>query len=203
MDKILKALKCANCNQILSSPVILPCHHSICKRHVMTEQSETPTTTIRCCKCGEDHRIPEKSGEFPVSEALAEILAANVDKLDFGTVHKEAKKSCQLLEDLLTEIKPLTKDPYNFIHESIENLRNIVQLKEEEIKLRIDQEVKFIFAELDDFEKECKSNVYCSSYQIESQKFESQMEKAQSELNSLIESLNELDNRKNIFNRII
>lgn len=181
MNKIIKAIQCVNCREILDSPIILPCSHSICKKHC--EQS------TKCFKCGSDHEIP-KDG-FPSFKALAKIIATNIDKLDFGDVHKNAKKSCESFEELLKEIENLLKDPFHLTHERISDLKNTVQLKGEEIRLMIDQKIKDMLETLDDYERQCKDYLTTNEYATVSSKFD--LESAQHQLNKWIETLNKLE----------
>lgn len=181
MNKIISAIQCVNCREILDSPIILPCSHSICKKHC--EQS------IKCFKCGSDHDIP-KDG-FPSFKALAKIIATNIDKLDFGNVHKTAKKSCEAFEELLKEIENLLKDPFHLTHERISDLKNTIQLKGEEIKLMVDQKMKEMWETLDDYERQCKDYLSSSKYATVSSKFD--LESSQHQLNKWTETLNKLE----------
>lgn len=188
MDKILNAIKCVNCQEILTTPVLLPCYHSICKSHVKVDNKNT----VRCGKCGSEHSVPV-NGEFPLNEALDVIIKANVARLDFGSLHREAKKSCETFENLLNEIEILLNDPFCLAHDHIGGLKNNIQIKGEELKLRIDQEMKKLFDRLDDYQKQCKSYVTCAEYQVESQKFNNQLKTARAELSNWIENLNMLE----------
>ena len=60
MDKVKKAIKCVNCLEVLKSPVLLPCSHSICDKHVTDSDKET----IKCGLCKVDHLIPEMKSAF-------------------------------------------------------------------------------------------------------------------------------------------
>ena len=184
MDRILKAIKCAICREILESPVILPCNDTICKKHV----SNQTNNLIRCEKCGVEHQIPTNG--FPPIPFLEEIINSEIGQLDFGSVHKEAKKSCKSVENALKEFKVLLKDPYLFTNEKISELKNSVQLKGEELKLLIDEEMKKLIDKLEEYDK--KSREYLSSNQlnIETKRLENELKVAQSNLDSWLTSLN-------------
>ena len=113
--------------------------------------------SIRCGKCASEFTIPEGDG-FLRNESLAEIISAELDQLDFGRVHDEAKRSCEELDHYLREIECSLTDPLNYIHESISDLKNKVQLKGEELKLEIDEKMEKLLNRLDTYENECKTN---------------------------------------------
>ena len=154
MNKILNAIKCAICNQIIESPVILSCNDPICKKHVSNQSNHL----IRCEKCGDKHRIP--SNGFQPLPFLEEIIKSEIGQLDFGSVHKEAKKSCESVKDSLNELEALLNDPYFFTYERISELKNSVQLKGEELKLKIDQEMKKLLDRLRKSTKENLKSIY-------------------------------------------
>ena len=184
MDRILNAMKCAICNKIIESPLILPCSDNICKKHV----SNQTNCVIRCEKCGVEHRIPING--FQENSALQAIIEAEIANLDFGNVHKEAKKSCESFEKALKEFELLLKDPNFYTHDKIDELKNSVQLKGEELKLIIDQEVTKHIDRLEEYERQCREYLSSNEFKEESKKLESEMKIAQSNLESWLESLN-------------
>ena len=184
MDIILNAIKCAICHEILESPVFLPCSDTICKKHVSNQSNNV----IRCEKCGVEHKIPTNG--FPPIPFLEAIIKSDIGHLDFGSVHKEAKKSCESFDEALKEFEVLIKDPYVYTHERISELKNSVQLKGEELKLIIDQEMKKLFDRLDDYERQSKEYLSSNEFKVESQKLENELKLAQSKLDSWLESLN-------------
>ena len=135
MEIILDVMKCALCYELLESPVILPCSCSICKKHVQNQTNNV----IRCEICRVEHQIP--SDGFYANRALQKLIKAEITKLDFGNVHKIAKESCESVEETLNEFKVLLRDPSFYTHERISELKNAVQLKGEELKLKIDEEM--------------------------------------------------------------
>jgi hypothetical protein len=184
MDKILNAIKCAICHEILESPVILPCNDPICKKHVSNQVKDV----IRCEKCGVENHIPTNG--FQPLPFLEEIIKSEIGYLDFGSVHKEAKKSCESFENTLKEFEILLKDPSVYNHEKISELKNSVQLKGEELKLIIDQEMKKLFDRIEDYQRQSKEYLSSNEFKVESKKLDSEIKLAQSNLDSWLESLN-------------
>ena len=184
MDRILNAIKCAICREILESPVILPCNDTICKKHVSNQTKDL----IRCEKCGVEHQIPANG--FHANNALQEIIEAEISHFDFGSVHKEAKKSCKSVEEALKELEVILKDPHFYTNERISELKNSVQLKGEELKLIIDQEMKKLIDRFEEYERQSKEYLSSNDFKLESKKMKNELKLSQSNLDSWLESLN-------------
>jgi hypothetical protein len=184
MDIIINILKCMICHETYESPVILPCYHSACEKHVSNE----PNDAIRCEKCGVEHQIPTNG--FHPNNVLEAILESGIANLDFGSVHKSAKKSCESVEETLKELGGLLKDPNAFTHKKITELKDIVQLKGEELKLIIDQEMKKLIDRLEEYERQSKEYLLSNEFKVESQKLDNELKSSQSNLDSWLESLN-------------
>lgn len=76
MDKVLNALKCVNCREILSNPVMIPCGHTICEKHTQINENK-----IVCLECGIQH-------EIVLNKSVAEMINAQLAAFDFGDRHK-------------------------------------------------------------------------------------------------------------------
>ena len=72
MNRILNAIKCAICHEILESPVILPCSCNICYKHVKNQNKDF----IQCEKCGVEHQIPTNG--FHANKGLQVIIEAEI-----------------------------------------------------------------------------------------------------------------------------
>ena len=142
MDKVINALKCVNCREILSVPVILPCGHMICKKH-----TEENNEKVVCSKCGIEHL----NKEFVVVEGVADMLEAQLPCLEFGNLHKQATKLCEELRNQLDKNDLMLNDCESHIHEEISSLKNRVMLKSEQLKLSIDETTQEIISDLDEF----------------------------------------------------
>jgi hypothetical protein len=196
MNKISGAIKCVNCQHILESPVVLPCGHSICKKH-----STDVKGPIICITCEIDHEIP-KNGSFPPNLGLAKMIESEISKLDFGIEYKDAKGSCEKLDDLLNKIEETLNDPYNFTHEAIEYLKNVVQQKGEEMKLEIDEKMNRCFVKLDEYKANCKTSFKTSEYLKEAERFVQVRESSRKQLNDWLASLDKIKLNESEWKRI-
>ena len=184
MDIINNAIKCAICHKLLESPVLLPCSCNICNKHVKNQYADL----FRCEKCGVKHQIPTNG--FHANNALQVLIEAEIDKLDFGSIYKSAKKSSESVEEMLNEFKLLLRDPYFYTQERINELKNAVQLKGEELKLRIDEEMQKLIDRLEEYERQSREYLSTNEFKEESKKLEDELKTTQSNLDSWLESLN-------------
>lgn len=146
MDSILNALKCVNCRETLSMPVLLPCGHMICQRH--TQVSETQ---IVCSECGVHHA----NKEFTVARALLQMIQAKLPSVDFGRQHTQTSKSCDKLKNSIDKNDMIFRELDFHIHEKISFLKNRIMLKSEEYKVQIGEISRELVGDLEEYEKEC------------------------------------------------
>ena len=150
MNTVLNALKCVNCRKTLSQPIILPCGHSICKSHADADQQH-----VMCSQCGVEH----SNKGFTDIKALSDLILVQLNNLDFGPCHNESVKSCEELKKQLQKNDLLLDDSEFFIHDKINELKNKVLLKSEQVKLRVDEITQELIDELNEFEQSCKARL--------------------------------------------
>jgi hypothetical protein len=196
MDKLSNSIKCGNCKNVLESPVLLPCGDSICKKHTINFQEP-----ILCYTCGIEHPIPAKTGFLP-NKALAGIIDAKINDLDFGNDHKEAQLSCEQFDDILTKIDNFLNDPFNFTYEAIDFLKNVVQLKGEEMIFNINETMDRFISKLDEYKENCKKDFAKKDYVLKSEKFRVEKEKARKDLDVWLATLNEIKFNEQEWKRI-
>lgn len=187
MDKIKDALKCSICKNVLNTPVLLPCEHLICKKHLDDEIIVTEGR-ILCNECGQDHL----KQEFPAIPALTKIIEAQIANMDLGPLHKTAKDSCDKLETVIKQCDQLLKDPEYFTHEEINELQRQLQLKCEELKKQIDDEFGKFYTKLEDYKLRCKNQLVTNEYKFRAEKIEEDVKPVRNELIEWKQVLNEL-----------
>lgn len=185
MYSIFDALKCVICRNILKSPVILPCGHSVCKNHAINNETDE---LISCNKCGRDH----KKQDFLPNEDLANIIEIQISNSDWCPHHNIAKESCAKLETTINQIEQLLNDPHYFSYEKINKLQRQVELKREELKKQIDNEFDKVYTKLDEYKQSCKSHLETNEYKIEAEKISSEVKNARNKLKEWVEFLNEV-----------
>ena len=151
MNLISDLIKCAICKEILKMPVVLPCGHSICERHT---SEENMTHQIYCQQCNEFFYMPING--FPKNRLVEGLLEKNIERIDLGEEYNSAIDKCSLFSDLLERFNKIKNDPDTRINEEISELKNQVDLRREELKLKIDKESLEMIEIIDGFAKECK-----------------------------------------------
>lgn len=164
MNRVSNAIKCVNCKCVLQTPVLLPCSHSICKKHT----TDSSKGVIFCNKCGLEHSIPRLSSTntegFPLNEALAEIIESRILDPYFSKERRQTNESCEKLDEALTILEQMLKDPLYFTHEVIASLKDVIQLKGEEVKLKIDKKMANLLDKLEKCDQDCKNALKSSEY---------------------------------------
>ena len=184
MEFILNIIKCPICEFTLNSPIILPCGHSICKWHA----SDNDDKSIKCVKCLDEHSIP--SNGFPQNQTLIDLIDAEIEQLDFGETYKKAKLGCRNLDILHDEIESLIRDPSFFAYQKVNDLKNKVNIKREELKLLIDEETDLLLDKLSKYETECKECLTTNEFIGNSASLNISLKKSQMKLKSSIVYLN-------------
>lgn len=151
MDVIDDIIKCQICKKILNSPVSLPCGESICRAHILDK------TQIFCLECHKPHPIPSEG--FVACRTVEKIIQRKIDMCEFGVEYKNALNGCKKLEEMLDEIDLIKRDPCFYICEIIGELRKEIDLKKEELKMKIDEEAEVLIIEMNEYESECKKNL--------------------------------------------
>ena len=129
-------LTCNFCNCIFEDPVFLPCHESICLKHVEEiKPRDDSADEIRCPFCAELHQIP--SIGFSKNKRFAGLIDREYHKMDFGESHANATKLCKEYERDIGHYENLIKDPEALIHDDVAKLMNKIDLQREESKLRV------------------------------------------------------------------
>lgn len=156
MNQIVKEVTCIKCNKLFDKPVVLPCGHSTCQSHTREDDDK-----VVCVQCGQIHT----RSEFILNVPLMNLITAQIASIDFGSEHREAKKRCEQLEYELARQESMLNDVNYLIHENIDELRNRVHVRQEELKLAIDQSVEKLLGELNEYEDECKKNTKEKSFE--------------------------------------
>ena len=159
MEQIKAALKCKVCLEIFSSrPIILTCcFQTICFDHIAEFKIDAPKdeSLVKCKLCNKE--ILEK--EFPTNTIAEEFLRLKISELHFGKGYVKSKSTCDRVKKLLSEVECTVQDPKNFIYESIAVVKNKIDIKREEFKLKIDTESAAMIKQLDELKIECDNNL--------------------------------------------
>lgn len=151
-------MDCPQCQETFEKPVILPCGHTLCKKH---EYKLNETSKImRCPACQLDHSVP--SVGFPSNLLAESLIKRKFKQIDLGPEHQVAMKSFEDLKVLVDKFKRLRDNPELEINRVVGKLRHKIDCKREEAKKSLDDEALALISELDDYEAKCKSELATS-----------------------------------------
>ena len=178
IKKIINFKKCPYCNQILNTPYLLPCGHTVCKMHVRTYNLLKP---IRCKICELFHignYKPKNKNNVFVRELVKQVCLDSMKPLNkflpylYGKEYNNyySKDSKIVLENLNSICCDLKNDPFTIVFNEINEIMNEVQLQkvnklkisveneESEEKTSTEKEEKFI-DELTAYRNECREHL--------------------------------------------
>lgn len=159
-------INCDICENILETPVLLPCKCSaMCKKHEIeikdnTRQSET--ARVICPRCRVEHKIPEKgfyaSRDLTLFHKMVKLRMNLRDENEtcLGVHHELAVETYKYLKDLFDEFKSIRDNPELEFDRVIEELKNKIDLRREEIKKKIDDEALDLIEEIDNYKEKNK-----------------------------------------------
>lgn len=178
---------CAECNELYDSPVVLPCSHSICKRHI-----DQAVRFFKCSQCKLDIRIPVEG--FIQNKELARMVGNFKNKRE--TIKANELKQQELKSQILLSTEQIDEFLTNennlklYVESTVKNFTDDAQnLFDEHFKI-IDIQVEIIIEMLNKSERSLKRDT-CSSEAVISF-----LKDKESIINSFLERLKFLDNER-------
>jgi hypothetical protein len=111
-----------------------------------------------CNFCNEKHTL--KENKVSANKSSKKKLKTNIDILNRTAVFKNAKMSFDIFNSKLDSLDLLNKDPVFFIEQHFSDLINDIDLRREDLKLRIDHFCDKIIEDLITNKSECIENVF-------------------------------------------
>ena len=138
IDQVKNLLDCEQCNHLLVDPVALPCGYSVCKKHLdeLMEASPKESNTFLCKLCDDEHYIPKKG--FAINKRFQNALGIKLNTLKLNPVYEECKTEINDARINIQKLEILEKNPENLISEYFEELKRHVELRRDELKLKLD-----------------------------------------------------------------
>jgi hypothetical protein len=129
---IKEELTCKYCNQIYNIPVTLACGDSLCKHHIDELISNNSSNILECPLCNETNT----NHDFKVNKLIEKLIKRKLHEFKLNSKHEA------VLNNLKIEIEKLAlllKDPENFIYQEFDELKRLVDLDREQMKIEIDK----------------------------------------------------------------
>ena len=155
IDQVKNLFDCEQCNQLLIDPITLLCGYSVCKRHLdeLLESSPKESNTFLCKLCDDEHFIPIKG--FAVNKRIQNALDIKFNTLKLNPVYDECKKEIGSAKMHVEKIENLEKDPEYYIFEYFEELKRKVDLRREDLKLKLDNCSDEIIKSIESVKENC------------------------------------------------
>lgn len=159
-----ETLRCAHCQNILKTPVFLPCGHSICQEHQQQESRANTSTerqvestitnkSIDCKACQKSYNIPESGF---IRNIMGEQLLEN--RLHLVVAQNAAFKACLGLRKQASKVQRLQNiAKTTIVSRVLGELKTKVNKKRDEMKQKIDSDADKLVKEIDQLETECKN----------------------------------------------
>jgi hypothetical protein len=160
MEDIKNLLKCEICQETFSgTPILLSCcNATVCCTHVEPASNAKKRKTYECELCLVSHDMGNNK-KFAPNKTIESLIKLELDKFSFGEKHKIANTECESLSLSLRKLQDSAKDPKNHIFGYISKIKRKVDLRREEVKLKIDKLSNDMITELDTFQEECYDNL--------------------------------------------
>jgi hypothetical protein len=201
IDKVKTLFDCSLCNQLLVDPVMIPCGYSICKKHlpdeVLVDGSNASEKSFKCGICQVEHAVPKEG--IVINRHIQNALDIEFSTLKLNPVFEECKNVIIEAKSNLAQVEVLDKDPESFLNEYFEDIKRKVDLRREELKLRIDNSSDDIIQSIE------KTKASCVELSKTVDKLTAEIEKSKKELNKLIERFDtfDIDDKRDIMNSVV
>lgn len=187
-DDLDELLVCKICQKYFQDPVLLPCGENICKEHVVLNKSpdekEAKIYNYMCQLCKSNHQTLEAG--FCLNTGMIKLLKLNYH-LDENALAQH--KLVEELDSVVKALRLICKAPNYFISEYASEIRNRIDVRREELLLRVHSVSNRMLNELKEFEDGClrenrknDGNDLMAENQLELDKLERQIEAWKSEL---------------------
>jgi chromosome segregation ATPase len=177
---------------LLVDPVTLLCGYSVCKRHLddLLENTPKEINKFECQLCKKKHCIPEDG--FAINKRIQNGLNIKLSTLKVNPVYEECKTEINEAKNNIQKIENLENDPENYSFEYFEELKRQVDLRREELKLKLDNCSDEIIQSIE----RTKDN--CIKLSRESKRLNTEIENSKKELTELMDDFDtfEIDNEK-------
>jgi WD40 repeat protein len=136
-----------DCNLYLENPITLPCGSTICQDHLTSLKDK-----FKCSICEDEHLIPENG--FQLNRTLLKMINAGIH------LNETQRNIIESFKSLDTVVKKYDSfDSETLIYDNFSKLKNKVDLHREKMIEEIHNRSNKIIEQLNQQEKNCKSNM--------------------------------------------
>jgi len=163
----------------------------------LIEGSNISEKSFKCGICQVEHVLPKEG--IVINRHIQNALDIKFNTLKHNPVYEECKKVIVEAQSNLDQVEVLDKDHESFIYEYFEDIKRKVDLRREELKLRIDNSSDDIIQSIE------KTKESCVELSNTVDKLTAEIEKSKKELNKLIDCFDnfDIDDKSDIMNSVI
>lgn len=196
IDQVEDLFDCDLCQQLLIEPISLRCGNTICKRHLDYQLNDKSSdgNSIKCMLCHKKHTVPEEG--FVVNKLIQNALHIKFNTLKLNPVYDECKKEIEASRERVAKIETMKNDPEIYIYEYFEEIKRKVDLRREDLKLKIDDYSNDIIKSIN------TTQVVCTRLSKDVNKFSTDIEESKKELDKLIHQFDTIENDEKKFGDI-
>jgi uncharacterized UBP type Zn finger protein len=124
---------------MMVDPITLVCGYTICKSHLdkMINDSTNKKNMFNCEMCNKEHYVP--NGGFVINKHIQKALEFKFHDFKPSPIFDECKQIIKETKESADKVQTISNDPENFIYEYFSDLKRKVDLRREELKLKIDE----------------------------------------------------------------
>ncbi len=140
IDQAKSLFDCCLCKNMMVDPIALVCGNTICKSHLdkmILSRSTDKKNTFKCEMCNKEHYVPD--GGFVVNELAQKALEIELHNIKLSPIFNECKQLIKETKESAAKIEAMANDPEGFIYQYFSDLKRKVDLRREELKLKIDE----------------------------------------------------------------
>lgn len=141
MDLLRETLTCKICNNILNTPIYLPCQKTLCKSHLdeKINSNNNNSNRIKCFFCESDHEVPAEG--FQLSEIVNNFIKLNSYlnepekqlKQELDSSYAELSKIYEEFKVRAPEFELTTREYFSYIQAGINFHRDKVKSQVDQI----------------------------------------------------------------------
>ena len=192
-DQLKDLFNCYLCNEILVSPVTIPCGHNVCKIHLyqlFESSSSSEKQSIKCQLCHDFHSLSKN--DLTINKQIQSILDTEFYKMKINiNCFDECKQTLDDTNQTFAMLESISKDPENHIYEYFQEIKNKVDLRREELKAKIDTYSDDILKSID------LNRLNCINLSSNINQITSEIEQLKKELDELFKRFNNFEINQN------
>ncbi len=97
--------------------------------------------------------------KFATNKTAEGLMKLDVDHFNFGEIYAKAASECKKLEASIESLRIFQKNPQDFIHAYVSTFKNLVNVRKEEVKNKIETLSEQMLKKLEAFEADCNENL--------------------------------------------